>query len=43
MASVFGNMGPFDESSEQWCSYTERFEYFMAANDIDQEKAVPTF
>ncbi len=43
MASVFGNMGPFDESSEQWCSYTERLEYFIAANDIDQEKAVTTF
>lgn len=43
MASVFGNMGPFDESSEQWSSYTERFEYFVAANAITEEKVVPTF
>ncbi len=42
MASVFSNMGPFDESSEQWSSYTERFEYFVAANAIYQEKVVPT-
>lgn len=42
MTSVFSNMGPFDESSEQWSSYTERFEYFVAANAIYQEKVVPT-
>lgn len=43
MAAVFGNIGPFDESSEQWSSYTERFEYFVAANAITEEKVVPTF
>uniref|UniRef100_A0A8C2AUS2 CCHC-type domain-containing protein n=1 Tax=Cyprinus carpio TaxID=7962 RepID=A0A8C2AUS2_CYPCA len=36
-------MGHFDESSEQWSAYTERFEYFVAANDITEEKVVPTF
>nr|XP_055048287.1 uncharacterized protein K02A2.6-like [Misgurnus anguillicaudatus] len=43
MASVYGNLGPFEESSEQWCSYTERFEYFVAANAITEAKVVPTF
>ncbi len=37
MASVFGNMGPFDESSEQWSSYTEQFEYFVVGlHDYDK-------
>ncbi|KAI5086647.1 hypothetical protein C0J45_23302, partial [Silurus meridionalis] len=26
-----------------WCSYTERFEYFVAANAITEDKVVPTF
>lgn len=43
MATVFGNMCPFDESSEQWSSHTERFEYFVAANSITDDKVVPTF
>mgnify|MGYP003282640499 CR=1 FL=1 len=29
MAALIGNIGPFDESVEQWSSYTERFEYFV--------------
>uniref|UniRef100_A0AAQ4QCI8 CCHC-type domain-containing protein n=1 Tax=Gasterosteus aculeatus aculeatus TaxID=481459 RepID=A0AAQ4QCI8_GASAC len=36
-------MGPFDESVEQWSSYTERFEYFVLANSIKSEVMVPTF
>lgn len=43
MASILCTMGPFDEGSEQWSSYTERFEYFLAANTIAQDKVVPTF
>lgn len=43
MAALVGNIGPFDESTEQWSSYTERFEYFVLANKIKQEVLVPTF
>lgn len=43
MAGIIGSIGPFDESVEQWSSYTERFDYFIAANDIDDGKRVPTF
>ncbi|XP_061151222.1 uncharacterized protein K02A2.6-like [Syngnathus typhle] len=43
MAGMIGSIGPFDESVEQWGSYTERFDYFAMANDIKEEKLVPTF
>lgn len=43
MAGVIGNIGEFDENVEQWSSYTERFEYFLQANAIGDEKIVPTF
>uniref|UniRef100_A0A669DC14 Gypsy retrotransposon integrase-like protein 1 n=1 Tax=Oreochromis niloticus TaxID=8128 RepID=A0A669DC14_ORENI len=43
MAGVIGSIGPFDESTEQWSSYTERFGYFVAANDIQDDKLVPIF
>ena len=43
MAGVIGSIGPFDESTEQWGSYTERFEYFVEANGIEDVKLVPTF
>uniref|UniRef100_A0AAX7VPE4 CCHC-type domain-containing protein n=3 Tax=Haplochromini TaxID=319058 RepID=A0AAX7VPE4_ASTCA len=43
MAGVTGPIGPFDESTEQWSSYTERFGYFVAANDIQDAKLVPIF
>ncbi|RXN16546.1 putative protein K02A2.6-like protein [Labeo rohita] len=43
MASVIGNIGQFDENEEQWSSYTERFEYFLQANAIEDAKIVPTF
>ncbi|XP_061904359.1 uncharacterized protein K02A2.6-like [Entelurus aequoreus] len=43
MAGVIGSIGPFDENVEQWSSYTERFDYFVAANGIDDGKIVPTF
>lgn len=38
MAGIIGNIGHFDENVEQWSSYTERFQYFIEANEI-----VPTF
>lgn len=32
MAAPVGNIGPFEENTEQWSSFTERFEYFALAN-----------
>lgn len=43
MAAVIGNIGSFEENTEQWSSYTERFEYFVLANKIKDEVIVPTF
>ena len=43
MAAIIGSIGTFDESIEQWSSYTERFGYFAVANGITDEKLVPTF
>lgn len=43
MAALVGNIGPFDENTEQWSSYTERFEYFVLANKIKTDLLVPTF
>lgn len=43
MSALVGNIGTFDESVEQWSSYTERFEYFVLANGIKAEVVVPTF
>lgn len=31
----------FDESIEQWSSYTEQFEYCVLAYYIDEDKIVP--
>ena len=43
MAGLIGHIGPFEENSEQWSSYTERFGYFILANKIDDDVKVPTF
>lgn len=43
MAGVIGSLGSFDDSIEQWSSYTERFDYFVAANGINNDRIVPTF
>lgn len=40
MAVFIGHMDAFDESAEQWATYIERFEQFVAANDIAEEKQV---
>ncbi len=40
MAVFIGHMDPFDESAEQWATYIERFEQFVSANDISEEKQV---
>jgi len=39
---TIGSIGPFDESQEDWISYSERVEQFFAANDIPDGKKVPT-
>lgn len=43
MAGIIGSIGPFDEGTEQWTSYTERFDCFVAANDIAVDKLMPMF
>ena len=41
-ASMIGTMEPYDESGEPFASYLERFDLYVAANDIpdDRKKAV---
>lgn len=43
MAGIIGCIGPFDDGTEQWSSYTERFDCFVQANSIAADKLVPTF
>lgn len=43
MAGLVGQIGPYDENTEQWSSYTERFDCFVKANGIKDEVLVPTF
>lgn len=43
MAGIIGCIGPFDDSTEQWFSYTERFDCFVQANGIAAGKLVSTF
>ena len=37
MAALIGNIGPFDEKSEKFSDYADRFEAYVAANDIDND------
>ena len=43
MAVPIGNIGPFDEKSEKCSDYADRFEAYVAANDIDNDKKVNVF
>ena len=43
MAAIIGNLGPFDEKSEKFSDYSGRFEAYVAANDIDDDKKVNVF
>ena len=43
MAALIGNIGPFDENSEKFSDYADRFEAYVAANDIDNERNVIVF
>ena len=35
-----GHIDTFDESVEQWATYVERFEHFVLANEIEEDKRV---
>lgn len=41
MSATIGHMEAFDESSEPWTTYIERFDQFVKANSIDADKKVP--
>ena len=44
MAALIDNIGPFDKKSEKFGDYdTNRFEAYVAANDIDNDKKVNVF
>ena len=43
MAALIGNIGPFDEKSEKFSDYADRFEAYVAANDIANKKKVNVF
>ena len=43
MAAIMGNLGPFDEKSEKFSDYADRFEAYVAANNIDDDKKVNVF
>lgn len=39
--ALIGHIGEFDNTTDQWQSYKERLEQFVAANDVADEKRVP--
>ena len=43
MAAVYGHMGPFDENTETFADYAGRYEAFMVANDIAEDRQVHVF
>ena len=43
IAALISNIGPFDEKSEKFSDYADRFEAYVAANDIDNDKKVNVF
>lgn len=43
MAAVYGNVGPFDENTEKCADYAGRYEAFMIANDIAEDRLVHVF
>ncbi|PFX14110.1 hypothetical protein AWC38_SpisGene21762 [Stylophora pistillata] len=38
MAVVFGHVGPFDENTEKFADYAGRYEAFMVANEIAEDR-----
>ena len=43
MAVIVGSLGHFDEKPEKFSDYADRFEAYVAANDIDDDKKVNVF
>ena len=43
MATLIGNIGIFDEKSERFSDYVDRFEAYVAANEIDDDEKVNVF
>ena len=43
MAAVIGNLGPFDEKCVKFSDYAGRFEVYVAANGLEDEKKVNVF
>ena len=41
--ALFGTIGEFFESKENWSQYAERFKQFLAANDIEDNKKKSIF
>ncbi|XP_046671149.1 uncharacterized protein K02A2.6-like [Homalodisca vitripennis] len=42
MSGIIGGIGEYDQNSETWSSYIERFELFIECNNIKEEKKVST-
>ncbi|KAG8316690.1 hypothetical protein J6590_044478 [Homalodisca vitripennis] len=38
MSGIIGGIGEYDQNSETWSSYIERFELFIECNNIKEEK-----
>ncbi|XP_048123490.1 uncharacterized protein LOC125310268 [Alosa alosa] len=43
MATLFGHIDAYDELSEQWSTYVERFEHFIEANAVPATKKEAVF
>ena len=43
MAAVYGHVGPFDENTEKFADYAGRYEAFMVANEIAEDRQVHVF
>ena len=43
MAAVYGHVGPFDENTEEFVDYAGRYEAFMVANEIAEDRQVHVF
>ena len=40
--TAIGKIESFDETQEKWKTYAERVEQFFLANNIDEDRQVPT-
>ena len=43
MAAVYGHVGPFDENSGKCADYAGRYEAFMVANEIAEDRQAHVF